>query len=281
MDYWYRDEERERNYWYGDEEDPESSHPPLSPATGVESLFLAGLRTSAISANALAFQLQKNRLLGSSGSEHSSFDALTNDFASAVENFDDFADYDDDITPRSTSIPEYNSSDDELEDIFTTENSMAKSKSKSTMVAPTTQVAPTPMPPKEPLKVAPAATAAPVSSDEKHVDAAAHVYEGIKGAWGWGKGVPVVSTFLGISEHVAGKVVGVAGTNLEEIDGQVKPKLKDLDNGVFNPAIEAVVGIVLGAGHKAEDIIKPILFKILTPFGLIKNEAENPEMTTK
>ena len=38
----------------------EDEHPPLSPATGAESLFLAGLATSAISARALSEQLRQN-----------------------------------------------------------------------------------------------------------------------------------------------------------------------------------------------------------------------------
>ena len=110
------------------------------------------------------------------------------------------------------------------------------------------------------------------------MDAAETVYETAKGVWAWGKGVPVVSTFLGISETVAGKAVGLAGTNLGEIDGTIKPHLEKLDSGVLNPAIEAVVKIVLQTAGKTEDIVKPIIITLLTPLGMIKKD-ETPEVT--
>jgi hypothetical protein len=131
---------------------------------------------------------------------------------------------------------------------------------------------------------APAAPTEPApSEDEKHVDVAAHVYEGAKDVWAWGKGKAVFSPFLGLAEAVAGKVVGVAGTNLEDIDGSIKPQLKNLDSGILNPAIEKLAVIVLGTAAKTEEIIKPIIVIFLTPFGLIKEEKrdETPEVTAK
>jgi len=115
-----------------------------------------------------------------------------------------------------------------------------------------------------------------VAPTEDGVDAVSHVYEGAKNIWGWGKGINVVKPFLGLAEGVANGVVGVVGTNLDEIDGNVTPQLKTLDEKFLNPAVDAVVGVVLGAVQKTESIIKPVLFTILKPLDfLIKNEPEN------
>jgi len=148
---------------------------------------------------------------------------------------------------------------------------MASTKSTTKTSTPTTVPAP-----KKELKTPPPTT---TTTEELHPDAATHVYEHAKGIWAWGKGVPVVSTFLGVTEVVAGKVVQAAGTNLEEIDGTIKPQLANLDTGVLNPAIATLVGVLLSAAGKTEETVKPIIIMLLSPFGLIKNEAENPEVT--
>lgn len=116
--------------------------------------------------------------------------------------------------------------------------------------------------------------------DEVNVDAAEHVYEAAKNVWGWGKDQFLISTFLGVTEAVAGKVVGVVGTDLEEIDGNIKPKLSDLDSNIINPAVRAILGIVLNAAGKSQDIFKPIVVSILKPIGLIKDkDSVAPELT--
>jgi hypothetical protein len=238
-------------------EDHKTSHLPLSPASPAEILFMAGLTSANISADDLALQLRGNR--NSFGSSMSVNTVATDDFLSAVENFDDLASFSDDgqFSKTQASIPELDtdtSSDEEQEE------TMAK-------VSKTTS---TPMTGK---KTAPGG---------EHPDAAAQVYEGAKGAWAWGKGISVFSPFLGLAEAAAGKALEVAGTNLEEVDGNIiKPQLKNLDTGVLNPAIEAVVSILIGAAGKTEGILKPIIVTLLSPFGLIKNEKANetPEVT--
>lgn len=116
--------------------------------------------------------------------------------------------------------------------------------------------------------------------DNVNVNAAEHVYEGAKNVWGWGKEQMVISTFLGITEAIAGKVVSVVGTDLEEIDGNIKPQLTNLDSSILNPAVRAVLGIVLNAAGKSEDFLKPIVVSILKPVGLIKDkETVAPELT--
>ena len=243
---------------------PEDEHPPLSPATGAESLFLAGLATSSISARALSEQLRKNsRSIQSSGSVVSSvFSVATDDFATAVECENDIVEDQETFNffgKDSKSIPEIDTEEDSFDD----EDSMAKTSTR----APTTIPAST----KPPAKV--------MVEPKFEIDAAEKIYEGAKDAWAWGKGVMVVSPFLGMAEGIASKVVQVAGTDLESLDGQIKPHLSKLDEGILNPAIDAVVGIVLGAVGKSEEILKPIIKKIFVPFGLIKEEGENPEVT--
>lgn len=112
--------------------------------------------------------------------------------------------------------------------------------------------------------------------DDVNVNAAEHVYEGVKNVWGWGKQQVIIKTFLGITEAVAGKVVSVVGTDLEEIDGNIKPQLSNFDNNILNPAVRAILGIVMNAAGKSENFLKPIIVSVLKPIGLIKN-GKKPE----
>lgn len=237
--------------------DPEEYHPPLSPASGAETLFLAGL-TASFSPDDLSKQLRKNQSASCSVSLNTT---ATDEFMSAVGTVDDLVM--DDYMPLSSSrkrisIPELDEDKDEM-------NAFKKS-SKET---------PTKMPPKEPVATATTTT------EESHPDAAANVYEGAKGVWAWGKRVPVFSPFMGVAEAVAGKALDVAGTNMEELDGTIKPQLQNLDSGILNPAIEQVAKIMLGAAGKAEDIIKPIFVLVLSPFKMLEQQPSNetPEVT--
>lgn len=61
-------------------------------------------------------------------------------------------------------------------------------------------------------------------------------------------------------------------------------KLHGIDDNVLNPAISAVVGTILGAVGKTEEIIKPLITSILKPIGLIKDDTKTsatPEITSK
>ena len=112
-----------------------------------------------------------------------------------------------------------------------------------------------------------------------HVDAAEKVYDTAKGVWAWGKGVGVLSPFLGLAEATASKAVSMTGNSLESLDGAVLDQLHGLDESVLNPAIKTIVGALLNAAGGAEDFLKPVIIGILKPLGLIKDTAENPEMT--
>jgi hypothetical protein len=244
---------------------PDKLHPPLSPARGAESLFLAGLATSNISANALASKLRQSH----SGSASS---AQSDDFGTCAQNSDDLfllsLSSDDD-----KNIPDLDS-DSDTESISTNTNTTMSTKVSIDNTSKATKM---------PKKVDPkASTTAASTGEEHHMDPATNVYEKAKGVWAWGKGVPVISFGLGIAEAVAGKAVSVAGSSLEDIDSKmITPQLTKLDTGVLNPTIESIVAMVLKAAGKTEDMIGPIIKTMLAPFGLIKNEAENPELTAK
>jgi hypothetical protein len=113
----------------------------------------------------------------------------------------------------------------------------------------------------------------------QHVDAAEKVYDTVKGAWTWGKGVTIFKPFLGVTEAIAGKVVNLVGSDLVSVDDALVHKLHSIDDSMLNPAIAAILGLLLGAAGKTEDALKPILLSILKPLGLIKETAENPEIT--
>lgn len=272
----------DKDTYYSSDEDvdlfsPEKSHPPVSPATGAESLFLAGLLTSSISANALARTLKQNNhyIMKNRSSVSSGISVQTDDFVTCVESAGDLEDDNsytafgkDALLYSRDIIPELEDDSDEEESVTTTEK-MAKNK-KSTN----------------------STKAAPATGSEDHPDAASHLYEGIKGAWAWGKTLPVVSPFMGISEAIASKVIGVAGTDFEEIDTQLKPKLSEFDVGILNPTLEKIIATLLGAVGKSEDFIKPLIHLLLNPMTLIKKEEESktsapskvpetPELTTK
>lgn len=128
---------------------------------------------------------------------------------------------------------------------------------------------------------------APVSKsrvEDEHsmqVDAAETIYDKVKDFWSWGRGLPVVSPFLGIAEGVAGKCIGVAtGQSLESLDRVVTDQLQIFDDAVLNPVIAHFVHAVLKASSETEKVLKPYLMHVFTHMGLIKTTAENPELTT-
>lgn len=68
--------------------------------------------------------------------------------------------------------------------------------------------------------------------------------------------------------------------NTHSLDSAVLEKLHGLDDGVLNPAIAKIVTTLAGAKGKTEDFVMPILTKILSPFGLLKDKPEQ-ESTMK
>jgi hypothetical protein len=143
-------------------------------------------------------------------------------------------------------------------------------------------------------KSVPMATAVPGTTkspkDEAHFDVAQNTYGCLKDVWAWGTGVPVVATFLNMSEGVAAKVLDIAiHKTLPAIDQQdVVPNLKKLDDDVITPAISAILGLVMGSISKGDEmVIKPIMTevvpRVLAPLSMFddtkKKEEEKKKMS--
>ena len=111
------------------------------------------------------------------------------------------------------------------------------------------------------------------SPDLEHVDAAEKVYEGAKGIWTWGKGIPVAGFFMGVTEGAAGKVIEVATggdkSKVSDLDGGVLGILKVVDDQVLNPTVHKIASLILGAAGKTEAIFKPILITCMKPIEMI------------
>lgn len=270
-------------------------HPPPSPPRAVERLFFSNLETQTISAAALAQQihLSHRQFTNSLGGWSPGLTVNTDDFATASgwvtaadEENDSF--FDGSITPhivsaRSDTLTLFSESDDEHSDCY------KKNFFQADFLKPQTTT-PTANKMSSSIISTPTIAAAPAtSSDNKnkifpteapqHVDAAEKVYDTAKGVWAWGKGISIVNPFLGIAETIAGKLIGMSGSDLSGVDGLVTEKLHSLDDKVLNPAIAVILGAVLGAAGKTEDVFKPFIVALLKPLGLIKTTAENPEIT--
>ena len=144
--------------------------------------------------------------------------------------------------------------------------------------------------PKPAMKNTTASTGSSSGPDLSKLDAAEVVYAKAKDVWAWGKTVPVVSIFVGTTETVATKALGVAGTDFSSLDTKIAEELAELDTGVLNPAMEAIAKAVISAAAHSEEHLKPLILQILSTVGMIKSEANeanpeahtsNPEVTTK
>lgn len=229
-------------------------HRPLSPATPFESFFLSpDLQTSQISANALASQIRQTARSHYSGTSLTS--VATDEFGTAAENPDDLS-----------TLPQKSS----LGNLF----------GKDIICLSREPI------PEVSLEYEDASIMSSTSSttDQPHYDVVEHVYEGAKGVWAWGKGVAIFKPFMGIAEGVTNKVLGVAGTSLQDIDGMITPKLADFDTTVLNPAIAKVVNILMATASKGEDTFGPLVNTIVSSVSSTKIEAKKtepaPEVTT-
>jgi hypothetical protein len=248
----------------------------ISPLNGAETLFLgAALGASEITARSLLEKLQQNsdqhnlrkqnqrssrgkmRRTGSFHTAHTRGSNISVDeFMSCVENASDIDSIGSDEHPSNSHFALRPSSIH----VKTTED-----------IKDMSIVVPTPT------------EDTPVEGKKMMVDAAEVVYGKAKDIFAWGKSVPVVGFFVGTSEAVAGKALGVVGTDLSQVDGKIESELTKLDKGVLNPAIEAIAKILIGVAGKSEAAIKPIIGIFLKPLGLlIKSEAneESPEVYT-
>jgi hypothetical protein len=265
-------------------------HPPPSPPSPAERLFLCDVPTQCISATALAEQIHqssssKSHVHRRSGNLSVQTDGSTAGWvtASGIED-DSLCNETPTLHPISsrssdtikTPFSETDDEDSAYENFFKKDILSRKIRDlsevdednylESDMATPVTTSS-------SPTKFFP--TEAP-----QHVDAAETVYDTAKGVWAWGKGVMIFKPFLGLTEVVASKVAGMVGSDLASVDGAFVHKLHEIDDSMLNPAIAAILGALLGAAGKTEDVLMPLVISILKPLGLIKDSAENPELTT-
>jgi len=254
----------------------EDLHPAVSPARAAEMLFVGDdLSPRHISAAALAQQMHEVHRIASS----STFGATTistSDYATCAEPDEDIMSTDecyDGNNNNSSNNKEfvltYSSSLPSDHDSPFGKDALALARENESFPAEDTVYHDTNM-----------SSSSSSSTASKAADPAEKIYDGVKGIWGWGKGVMVLSPFLGFAEGVAGKVVELAtGSTLSDVDGGIKSNLTKVDKQYINPAIEALIKALLGAFHKSEDVIKPLVESLLKPVGLIKDSSETPELT--
>merc|ERR1711865_696479 len=113
------------------------------------------------------------------------------------------------------------------------------------------------------------------------VDAAEIVYGKAKDIFGWSKSLPVMSFLAGVSEAVAGKALDVVGLDLPTVDSSIESELTKFDAHILNPAITQIFKVLTNVASTSEEIVKPIIINLISPFGLIKSEANEstPEVT--
>jgi hypothetical protein len=267
---------------------PEDIHPTPSPKRPSEHLFLGeDLDTQKISAADFAEQI--NSVYNRSST------VATDDFMTAQVSLGsntleaDDSDNEDDRLTYIATIPTYSNTTDSpllgLKDAFFSNATFSNNGTTDPEKFHDTSMTMDAHHPSPVHHATHPATHKPSSSsstkkDLKLENPAEVTYDKVKGVWTWGKGVRIFSPFLGLAEAVAGKVLHVAGSSLEELDGGVSDNLHTVDDKYLNPALSMLLSAVHRVYSKGEDILKPMLRAILKPVGLMKDKAENPELTT-
>lgn len=255
------------------------SHRSLTPPSAAESLFLPGLPTNTISAMALAAQIhERHRPLSFAGS------VLTGDYQTAngsPETERDDGDLSSLLEHPRVVLPQFYS--------FPTDTiNMNKSSSSQFLCSYPEEDNPfakdfvvhARQQPHISYEEFKEDNFQDTMSEPMHIDPAEKVYDTAKGVWAWGKGIVIFSPFMGLAENLAGKIVETAGSTLAQVDSTIIDKLHGLDDGILNPAVETLVKTVMGAAHKTEDFVKPIILALLKPIGLIKDTPTTTTTTT-
>jgi hypothetical protein len=285
----------------GNDEHTPTAAGPLSPPSGAESLFLAGLATERLSALSLSEQIRINHkynnsssLGGGGGSSNSnrrtratsaaslsSFmsarSAGTDDFASCVGSESDML-LMEQHEPSVGVVTRKNLNNMMIEIPFSSPRSMILQipEEEAQLDSPTMSTTYTNAKyaaangKKAPPTTAPSSSSSP---DLSKVDAAEVVYAKAKDVWAWGKSIPVVGFFASTSEQVAGKALSIVGTDFGAVDTKVSTELAKLDTSVLNPAIQAIAKLVIEVAGKSEETLKPILDVLMAKLGMIKSEA--------
>lgn len=268
----------------------------ISPPSSAESLFLgAALKTSDVTVRKLLGE-QKNSLIGrKSGSFHTAQTRgsirSVDEFMSCAENASDIESIDSIENPLYSHVavrpsriclePTDGTTNNDYSDNMTSKIKEIAMKEGDISVKVSENKPPI-------ADVAPAApTTTPVDSsstmnEDKYmqIPVAEAVYGKAKDVLAWGKSVPIVSFFVGTSEAVAGKALGVVGTDLSQLDGKIGSEVTKFDKGILNPAIQAIAKVLIGVAGKSEETIKPIIDAILKPLGMLiksKTNEQSPE----
>merc|ERR1719253_443830 len=88
----------------------------------------------------------------------------------------------------------------------------------------------------------------PTESEEPHFDAATHIYEGVKNAWTWSRGLPVAGSVLGLYETAALTIVSKTTDSGKDA--------ASLDKEILDPAIAKLMAVIWPGVEKAEDILR-------------------------
>jgi len=205
--------------------DDDDQFPLVSPFNPAEAYFFSSdLQTNRVSAQALASQLQQQQQHQHMMSTSSALTTATDDFHSTAESETEFDDKKKNNNNKLTS----DSSSLYGKDI------LIKSLEKRPSII-------------EQPENDPEITNMSTSTEEDHVNAAQSVYGTAKNVWTWGKSIPVIGFMEGVTEAVASKVVGLAGSSLEEVDNSlISPNLAGLDSAILNPVVETIVGYLMG-----------------------------------
>lgn len=282
-------------------EDPSGPEKLFSPPSDAEALFLgSSLDTSSIPAKALLEQFDS-----SSVPQHSANNSIVSgrikksgsfitaqgstlepdDFFSCAEDVSDFESLgSNDESSNSHRFRAFRFYMGKIDDSISkkTNNIMSTILKKTTKKTTLPKKEVPVVVEKKPLDVPPPAPT--VTEDEgMKIDAAGMVYGKAKDILMWGKSAPVVSFFVGTTETVAGKALGVVGTDLSSVDGKIESELTKFDAGVLTPAIGAITKILMGVAGKSEATLKPLIEALMKPIGfLIKSEASEttPEAHT-
>lgn len=282
-------------------EDPSAPEKLFSPPTDAEALFLgSSLDTSEIPQKALLEQFDStsvrqhsanNSIVSGRIKKSGSFITAQgstlepDDFFSCAEDVSDFESVEsNDESSNSHRFRAFRFYMGKIDDSISkkTNNIMSTILKKTTKKAVPKKEVPVVVE-KKPLDVPPPAPTVTKEEGTK-IDAAGMVYGKAKDILMWGKSAPVVSFFVGTSEAVAGKALGVVGTDLSSVDGKIESELTKFDAGVLTPAIGAITKILMDVAGKSEATLKPLLEALMKPIGfLIKSEAEEatPEAHTE
>merc|ERR1719223_81180 len=146
--------------------------------------------------------------------------------------------------------------------VTTTEPEAAPAPTPS-LPPPVTELEPEPtQTPDPPTPITPTTVTPPMGVENKQeFDVVEHVYEGAKSAWAFGKGIFVLSPFMGVAEGAATKMLSLTTgvTSLEDADTHIKSTLSNVDKEFIDPAILKLWAALEPIVGKLEEVLMSVL----------------------